>query len=75
MSDGYSRGPHTVYDIQYHFMWVTKYRYHILRGEVALRARDLMRQSCEARNITIVSGHVSKDHVIMCMCIYPVPQN
>ena len=63
MSDDYRKGPHTVYDIQYHFVWVTKYRYHILTGEIALRTRDLIRQTCEARNITILKGHVSKDHI------------
>ncbi len=63
MSEEYRKGPHTVYDVQYHFVWVTKYRYHVLKGDVAQRARELIRQSCEARNITILSGHISKDHV------------
>jgi putative transposase len=63
MSEEYRKGPHTVYDIQYHLVWVTKYRYHVLKGDVALRARELIRQTCEARNITILSGHVSKDHI------------
>ncbi len=63
MSEGYQKGSHTVYDVQYHFVWVTKYRFHILKGEVALRAREIIRQICEARNITILSGHISKDHV------------
>ena len=63
MSEEYGKGPHTVYDIQYHVVWVTKYRYQILSGEVALRTRELIRQSCEARNITILSGHVSRDHI------------
>jgi len=49
MSEEYRKGPHTVYDLQYHFVWVTKYRYHVLKGDVALRARDLIRQTCEAR--------------------------
>jgi putative transposase len=31
----YRKGSHTVYDIQYHLVWVTKYRCHVLRGEVA----------------------------------------
>ena len=37
----YRKGAHSVYDTQYHFVWVTKYRYHVLEGEgeVALRAR------------------------------------
>lgn len=63
MSSEYKKGPHTVYDIQYHFVWVTKYRYHILKGDMVLRTRELIRQTCEARNITILSGHVSKDHI------------
>jgi len=63
MSEEYRKGPHTVYDVQYHFVWVTKYRYHVLTGDVSLRARELIRQTCEARNITILGGHVSKDHV------------
>lgn len=33
----YRRGWHTIYDIQYHLVWVTKYRYHVLTGEVAVR--------------------------------------
>ena len=59
----YRKGPHTVYDIQYHFVWVTKYRYHVLSGPVAERARELIRQSCMSRDIKILRGHVSKDHV------------
>ena len=63
MSEEYKRGPHTVYDIQYHFVWVTKYRYAILKDDIALRVRELIRQICEARNITILNGHVSASHV------------
>jgi len=59
----YRKGAHTVHDIKYHFVWVTKYRYHVLRGEIAERARDLIRQVCMAREITILKGHVSRDHV------------
>ena len=33
MGDEYRKGPHTVYDIQYHFLWVTKYRYKVLNGD------------------------------------------
>ena len=63
MSEEYKRGPHTVYDIQYHFVWVTKYRYAILKDDIALRVRELIRQICESRNITILNGHVSASHV------------
>ena len=59
----YRYGSHTVYQIEYHFVWVTKYRYKILKGEVAERVRELVRQTCEAFEIRIVQGVVSKDHV------------
>jgi hypothetical protein len=55
----YGKGSHTVYEIQYHFVWVTKYRYHVLGGEVAKRARELILQSCLSREIKIIKGHVS----------------
>ena len=49
---------HTVTDIKYHFVWVTKYRYPVLTREVGLRVRELVRQTCEARGVTIVTGGV-----------------
>ena len=63
MKESYGKGSQTVHDIQYHFVWVTKYCYKILTRDIALRMRDLTRQTCEARDITILSGHVSKDYV------------
>ena len=39
---------HAVFDLKYHMIWCTKYRYKILRGRVAERARDLIRQICQA---------------------------
>ena len=59
----YRYGSHTVYNIEYHFVWVTKYRYQVLNGDVSQRVRDLVRQTCEAFEIKILSGVVSKDHV------------
>ena len=59
----YRKGSHTVYNIQYHFVWVTKYRYHVLAGEVKLRVREIIRQICQQHDLLIEQGHVSKDHV------------
>ena len=59
----YRKGAHTVHDLKYHLVWVTKYRYKVLQGEIAVRARDLIRQVCMAREIVIIKGHVSRDHV------------
>lgn len=59
----YRRGAHTIYEIKYHLVWVTKYRYRVLTGEVAHRARELVRQTCLSLDVRIEKGHVSKDHV------------
>ncbi len=67
----YRRGSHTIYDIQLHLVWVTKYRYHVLKGEVGLRARDLIRQSCSTREVQILQGSVGSDHVHLLVSIPP----
>jgi putative transposase len=59
----YRYGSHTVFNIEYHFVWVTKYRYQVLKGDVALQVTELVRQTCEAFEIRIISGVVSKDHI------------
>ena len=59
----YINGSHTIYDIKYHFVWITKYRYKVLQGKVAIRLRELLRQGCEAKGLEIVRGSISKDHV------------
>ena len=59
----YRYGSHTVFQIEYHFVWVTKYRYKVLTGEIAERVRELVRETCQAFEIRIVKGVVSKDHV------------
>jgi len=59
----YRYGSHTVFHIEYHFVWVTKYRYKVLSGDIAERVRELVRETCEAFEIRIVKGVVNKDHV------------
>ncbi|KGP76434.1 transposase [Desulfosporosinus sp. Tol-M] len=59
----YQRGSHAVYDIKYHLVWVTKYRYQVLNNEVGLRLRELIRQSCLSRGITIMKGSIGKEHI------------
>ena len=61
----YRNASHTVYDIKYHIVWITKYRYKILRGAIAIRLRDLLKQGCEAKGIKILKGSVGVDHVHM----------
>lgn len=59
------RGNHTVTRLTVHIVWVTKYRYQVLKGEVQKRCRELLIQICDAEDIRILKGVVSKDHVHM----------
>ena len=52
-------------------MWVTKYRYKVLKGDVALRTRDLIRQCCESRGIVILQGNVTLDHLHLLVSVPP----
>ena len=71
MAREYKSGSHTVYDIQYHVCWCTKYRYPVLRGEVAERCRDLLRQMALAREITVIRGALAPDHIHMLVAAPP----
>ena len=44
------RGSHTVWDCKYHLVWVTKYRFPILGGDVGQRARELLREIAGQRD-------------------------
>ena len=67
----YHKGSHTVYDIKYHIVWITKYRKSVLRGEIGLRLRELIRQTCEAEEVYIEKGHIAVDHVHLLLSVPP----
>ena len=56
---------HTVSRLTAHIVWVTKYRYHVLKGDVQIRCRDLIKQICDSEDVKILKGVISKDHVHM----------
>jgi len=67
----YRKSAHSVYDLKYHIVWVTKYRYKVLRGGIGVRTRDILRQICNQLDVQIVSGHVSSDHVHLLVSVPP----
>jgi putative transposase len=67
----YRRASHTVYELHYHVVFTTKYRKPVLRGELAVEVRDLIRQICRANDIEILAGHVRPDHVHLLLSVPP----
>jgi len=61
----YRKGSHTITRLTVHLVWVTKYRYPVLKGEIQKRCRSLLIQDCDALDIKILKGVVSKDHIHM----------
>ena len=57
------KASHTVYDMRVHLVWITKYRYKVLKGSIGIRIRELIRQYCCENDIYILKCVVSKDHV------------
>ena len=58
-------GSHTVTRMTAHIVWVTKYRYPVIKGDIQVRCRELIVQICDNEDVRILKGVVSKDHVHM----------
>ena len=67
----YRKGSHTKYDIKIHIVFVTKYRKAILKGDLAKRVRQLIREICLANEVQIIKGHISRDHIHLLLSYPP----
>ena len=54
---------HTVSRLTVHLVWVTKYRYKVLTGDIQKRCRELLIQGCDTEDVRSLSGVDSKDHI------------
>ena len=67
----YRKGTHCVYSLHYHYVFIPKYRKPVLRGEIGLRVRELIRRVCHALDVEIVTGHIRPDHVHLLLSVPP----
>jgi putative transposase len=67
----YRKGAHTIYSLHYHLVFIPKYRKPVLRGEVGLRVRELVRRICHSLDVEIIRGHVWPDHVHLLLSAPP----
>ena len=67
----YRRTSHTVYDCKYHIVWITKYRYAVLGGELGERVRELIREIARSQDMVIHGGAVNRDHIHLLVTIPP----
>ena len=69
--EGYSKSSHEIYRCEYHFVWVPKYRYHILIKEVKPRLKEILVGLCDWLDILIIEGAICSDHVHMYLSVPP----
>lgn len=69
--EGYNKSSHAVYRCEYHFVWVPKYRYHVLAKEVKPGLKQILSELCDWLDITIIEGAICSDHVHMYISVPP----
>lgn len=52
-----------VSELTAHVVWSTKYLYLFLVGDIQKRCREIIIQICDAEDVLILKGVVSKDYV------------
>ncbi len=58
-------GEHSASSLSVHIVWSTKYSYYVLKGDIQIRCRTLLIQICDAEDVKILKGVISKDYVHM----------
>src|SRR5436190_19278290 len=67
----YRRGAHTVFEIHLHLVWITNYTRTALNTKALTRVRSDIRATYPQHEVTIMKGHVAKDHVHLFVSIPP----
>ena len=64
-------GAHTKHRLQYHLVWIPKYRKRVLAGKVAIRLQELFEEAAEVNDWRIHELNIQRDHVHMLIQVEP----
>jgi putative transposase len=67
----YKKLSHVVYKCEYHIVWVPKYRFRILEGEIKRLLEEDIKSLCEWKKCEIQEMSVQKDHIHLVLSIPP----
>ena len=67
----FRRLSHSIWHCQYHIVWVPKYRFRILTGQVAAEVARCIRAFSEQQGAEIVELNVQLDHVHLLVLVPP----
>ena len=54
---------HATYNLNYHIVWISKYRQSVLVGDVATRVRDILHEIADEKGLEIIDLTVQPDHI------------
>lgn len=67
----YKSSNNVVYSCKYHVVFCPKYRRAVLVDGVDVRLKELIEQTCEQRNVEIISLEIMPDHVHLLLEVTP----
>ena len=67
----YWTGSHTKHRLQYHLVWIPKYRKRVLLGKVAVRLNELFREAAQVNRWVIHELSIQRDHIHMLIQVEP----
>ena len=59
----YLTGSHTRHRLQYHLVWIPKYRKRVLRGKIVIRLKRLLYDACRMNKWLMSELSIQEDHV------------
>ena len=62
---------HVLWHCQYHIVWVPKYRYRVLKGEIAREVHNCINVYSNRLNCQVVELNVQSDHVHLLIKVPP----
>ncbi|WP_268224958.1 IS200/IS605 family transposase [Sinomicrobium oceani] len=67
----YKKLSHVVYKCDYHIVWVPKYRFRILQGDIKELVSHDVRMLCEWKGCEVVELNVQEDHIHLLVSVPP----
>ena len=69
--DKYKKLSHVIYKCEYHIVWVPKYRFRILEGEIKKLIEEDIKMLCEWKKCEVQEMSVQNDHIHLVVSIPP----
>lgn len=54
---------YSIYNLNYHIVWIPKYRRKLFTGQMELRLGEIIRESCIRNNISVLALEIMPAHI------------